>query len=235
MDTGKRSRSGTNNGVNMWVWAAYSEKQQGWIWGCRKGKGWVVRKWNKGDWRAGKKGGKRSDFRLATFDRVVTEQKAQDLFLAFVSTSICVEYNFVDALRINDWLRTGGRKELPFFDLGRGICFPAGGSDEAIFHQKKKSISPSANAELQIITDDLFVLNGRSCSQPVATSASSSSSSSSSSSPSSSSSSSAPALIIQPHITEVNVAGSDIKNSDEVLDCQRLMNLYMVLRTVYLS
>ena len=104
MDTGKRSRSGANTGVSMWVWAAYSEKQQGWIWGCRKGKGWVVRKWNKGDWRAGKKGGKRSDFRLATFDSVVTEQEAQDLFLAFVSTSICVEYNFVDALRINDWL-----------------------------------------------------------------------------------------------------------------------------------
>ena len=44
----------------------------------------MVRMWKKGDWRAGKKGGKRSDFGLATFDRVVTEQKAQDLFLAFV-------------------------------------------------------------------------------------------------------------------------------------------------------
>ena len=89
-----------------------------------------------------------------------------------------------------------------------------------------KSICRSVFAKLQTITDDLFMLNGRSCSQPVAAAAPVSSSSPSSPS-------TGPVLLIHPHITECDVDDRDIKDSDEVLDCQRLMNLLVVLRTVY--
>ena len=200
--------------------AAYSERREEWFWASRKKKGarWLVRKWKKGDWS------KDGDFDTATFNAVVLKAEAQRMLTAFVATSVCVEYNGCDSARINTWFSDAKRDPLPFFDLGRGICFSTHG--KAIFGYKEP-ISRSVFAKLQTITDDLFVLNGRSCSQPVVAS---SSSSSSASSPFT-----APPLLIRPHITECDVADVDIKDSDEVLDCQRLMNLLVVLRTVYHS
>ena len=173
-----------------------------------------MRKWEKGNWSA------EGDFHTATFNSVVSKTKAQRMLTLFVGASVCIEYNGVDSSRINSWLSEAKQQPLPFFDLGRGICFPAGRAEEAIFGNKKP-ISRSVNAKLQIITDNLFKLNGRSCSDPVATSLPTSSLSP------------ARALLIHPHVTECDVAEDDIKDSDEVLDCQRLMNLFVVLRTVY--
>ncbi len=197
--------------------AAYSERTKEWLWASRKKKGaeWLVRKWEKGNWSA------EGDFNTATFNDVVLKSEAQRMLIQFVGASVCVQYNGCDSARITSWLSDVTQQPPPFFDLGRGICFPSGRAEEAIFGNKKP-ISRSVNARLQIITDNLFALNGRSCSKPVATPLPTSSFSP------------ARALLIHPHITECDVADDDIKDSDEVLDCQRLMNLLVVLRTIYL-
>ena len=116
----------------------------------------VMRKWKKGDWHG-----------------------ARRVLATFVATSVCVDYNGCDASRINTWFSDAKREPLTFFDLGRGVCFSSRG--ESIFGPDK-TICRSVFAKLQTITDDLFVLNGRSCSQPVATSGPVSASSLSSSS-----------------------------------------------------
>jgi hypothetical protein len=167
---------------------------------------WSVWVWPKGRWKS--RGGDRSHLEV---DIVVSEAEAQTRFLRFVKGTTVLEYNGIDESRLLSWLESGGHRadEAPkFFDLGRGRCFPAGRSHLAIFGPHEEAISRSPTATLHIITDNLFVLHGRSCSTPLEPS------------------------VVQPYITDVNIDGG-VKWSDEVLDCQRLLNLFMVLRFVY--
>ena len=96
----------------------------------------------------------------------------------------------------------------------RSVCVSQG-KIKTIFGPKDTAISPSVNGALQTITDNLYRMNGQSYSLP----------------PESASSA---ARNITPALTEVRVHASQLKVSDEVLDTQRLWNLFVALRQVYL-
>ena len=89
------------------------------------------------------------------------------------------------------------------------------GNIKTIFGPKDAAISPSVNGQLQTITDNLFCMNGQSYSQPPV-------------------SASPAARNITRALTEVCVHATLLKDSDEVLDTQRLWNLFVALRQVYL-
>ena len=208
-----RDPSRSHTGTDLLMFTAYSEKHQEWFYACRSGGDsfregvvWLVRKWKKGGWN------NKRDFSEATCNKKMTEVEAQEVFLKFVGGDTCIEYNLIDSHRINTWLDIHKKKNVPFFDVGRGVCYPQGRAKSSIFSHKQP-ISRSVNGKLQTITDDLFKLKGSSFSQP--------------------SSSAVGELGIGPHITEVNVSDEDLKDSDEPLDVQRVMNLFVVLRKVY--
>ena len=147
------------------------------------------------------------------FDQEVPAKEAKSMFVAFVSTSICIDHNGCDAARINSWLPD--KTELPFFDFGRGVCFPVGRGKESIFSHKNP-VSRSANDKLQIITDDLFVIGGGPNAQPTKKHKK---------------------LLrlrggngsLSPHLTEVDAW----EESETSQDTQRLMNLFSITQTIY--
>ena len=99
------------------------------------------------------------------------------------------------------------------FDFGMTILYGPP-NVKSIFGPREKEgedtntnkIIHSVSGELHIITDDLFVLNERSWSKPV------------------------PGSLCNPYLTCVS---SDHNYSDVVLDVQRLINLFVAIRTAY--
>ena len=106
-----------------------------------------------------------------------------------------------------------GFDKMQQFDFGHTVNY--GNPDiKSIFGPRTKEgeifntnkLIHSITGELHIITDDLFVLNERSWSKPV------------------------PGSLCNPYLTCVR---SDHNYSDVVLDVQRLINLFVAIRTAY--
>ena len=100
---------------------------------------------------------------------------------------------------------------LPFFDMFRGVC-GGNGRAQKIFGPQENAISRSVNAAVSTITNNLFVVGGQSYSQPEEGS---------------------PAKSITPALTDISTHADHVKKSDEVLDTQRLWNLFVALRHIY--
>jgi hypothetical protein len=214
VDTAVSSRRGGDKGENMYGLAAYSGDSETWMsmgrCGAENEGKWNVRQWTKGGYD------KRGPVYTTNkeLDECVPEVEALQYFIRFVGDATVIDYNGCDGRRINDLLSSNNYPKLPFFDMCRGVCV-SNGNIKTIFGPKDAAISRSVNGTLQTITDNLFCMNGQSYSQPLE-------------------STSPAARIITPALTEVCVHASQLKDSDEVLDTQRLWNLFVALRDVYL-
>ena len=60
----------------MYVFAVYSKGLEELLSGIRSKGNWLVRKWNKGNWKLVEKNGEWSESSLVTFDEEVSESKA---------------------------------------------------------------------------------------------------------------------------------------------------------------
>jgi hypothetical protein len=201
-------------GNDMFAFTAYSVLEQEWLTMTRSdgdekrnGVNWLVRRWDKDSWSNTVAVDENPG---VTYNERLDEKAAQALFIEWVGDALIIDYNGIDKSRINSWLEILGNAPLPFFDLCRGVCMSTGRTKK-IFGCEDSAIVYSIDAKLHTITDDLFVLGGKSHMAPKPNSP-------------------AHEKKLSPHLTEVIVM---IKWSDEPLDVQRLINLFFLLREIY--
>ena len=139
--------------------------------------------------------------------------EAQQKLRDFIGDSICIDYGGCDNHCLRGWNdNLFGIDRMDQFDFGQTVNF-GHPNTKSIFGpiiqpgntNSTKKIIHSVTAHLHIITDDLFVLNGRSWSQPKPVRGS----------------------LCTPFLTCVT---SDQNYSDVVLDVQRLVNLFVAIR-----
>ena len=139
--------------------------------------------------------------------------EVQEKLKEFIGDKICIDCNGCDNRCLGLWNdNLFGMKNKEQFDFGMTVLF-GGKHVKSIFGPRTKEgeetntnkIIHSVTGNLHIITDDLFVLNGRSWSKPVV-----------------------PGSLCDPYLTCVS---SDLDYSDVVLDVQRLINLFVAIRT----
>jgi len=214
VDSAVTTRGGGDKGENLYGLAAYSGASETWMGmgrcGAQNEGKWNVREWEKGGYDL--RGPEHNDNMV--LDKCVPEKDAFQIFIDFVGDATIIDYGGCDGRRINDLLKSNHLEELPFFNMCQGVCVSQG-NIKTIFGPKDTAISRSVNGKLQTITDNLYRMNGQSYSQPPE-------------------SASLAARNITPALTEVRVHASQLKVSDEVLDTQRLWNLFVALRQVYL-
>ena len=142
--------------------------------------------------------------------------EAQQKLRHFIGDTICIDYGGCDNYCLRGWNENlFGFDKMDQFDFGHTVNF--GNPDvKSIFgpcikdgeDTNTNKIIHSITGHLHIITDDLFVLNGRSWSQPEPVRGS----------------------LCCPYLTCVH---TDHNYSDVVLDVQRLINLFVAIRTAY--
>ena len=134
----------------------------------------------------------------------------------FIGDKISIDCNGCDNRCLALWNdNLFGTEKMDRFDFGMTILYGPP-NVKSIFGPREKEgedtntnkIIHSVSGELHIITDDLFVLNGRSWSQPEPV----------------------VGLLCGPFLTCVH---TDHNYSDVVLDVQRLINLFVAIRTAY--
>ena len=165
---------------------------------CRNRNGtWTVRTWTKGQWTAD------PSKQVSNHRSDATEESDAKKFLKeFIGDSIFVDYNGVDATRVQTW--GVELQNAKHFDFYHGAC-------RDVFGYKDHHIVQTPDCKLETITNDLFVL-GCTGWQPAGPAPS------------------APLALGMPHLDEVTM---QLKRSDEPLDCQRLMNIYVAIRNAY--
>ena len=212
--------------------AAYSVQQQCWLIIARGEKNKQhVQQWH---WITFKKdnyfpyvpGEGARESRIAAWDKMAarpgSEQRldlsldeVQEKLKEFIGDKICIDCNGCDNRCLGLWNDNSfGMKNKEQFDFGMTVLF-GGKHVKSIFGPRTKEgeetninkIIHSVTGNLHIITDDLFVLNGRSWSKPVV-----------------------PGSLCDPYLTCVK---TDHNYSDVVLDVQRLINLFVAIRTAY--
>ena len=141
--------------------------------------------------------------------------EAQKKLRHLISNTISIDYSGCDNYCLRGWNENlFGFDKMDQFDFGHTVYY--GNPDvKSIFgpcikdgeDTNTNKIIHSITGHLHIITDDLFVLNGRSWSKPVV-----------------------PGSLCDPYLTCVK---TDHNYSDVVLDVQRLINLFVAIRTAY--
>ena len=182
-----------------------------------------VTRWSKGGWGAIGIAAKTKTL----FDKRMTEEAAQKMFVEFIGSSTMLEYGqlsstgSVDAMRINSWLKIYETKHsMTFYNLG-DVCFtnsPRTAKKNSVLFGPGGAVLTTGNAKLAIICMDLFAISNASptptptpSSTPLLTLAPESED------------------VCEPYLTEVRTT----VHSQEELDVQILTNLFFVLRHVY--
>ncbi|GMI54866.1 hypothetical protein ScalyP_jg990, partial [Parmales sp. scaly parma] len=220
-----KSAGASRKGSDLYRFAIFNRKTEMWLEGWRMtpvdGSGnfvksgtersacnviWRVYTWPKDEWAPPGTDYKRTD------GEELAEDDAQDRVIKFVENTTILEYNNCDHKRIDSWLAINGKPPLVWLDLCCGVCMSNSENIQAIFGPKPKAISPSVNARLETISNDLFLVDGPSNAGPKVGTA-------------------AHAAGLIPYLVEINP--EDCNFSDDTLDVQNLFNLFVVLRLVY--
>ena len=152
-------------------------------------------------------------------DLYLSVPEAQQKLRDFIGDSICIDCGGCDNYCLRGWnANLFGIDKMDQFDFGNSVLF-GNANVKSIFgprifikegeeNTNNNKLIHSITGHLQIITDDLFRLDGRSWSQPE------------------------PVLgsLCCPYLTCVS---TDHNYSDVVLDVQRLINLFVAIRTAY--
>ena len=181
---------------------------------------WWVVKWKPGSWTKEMADTTTRTHHIDfTFNADLSDEQASSFLRIHLHGRTVVDYNGCDNDRLEKW---GFNFEgITRFDFGRGASFPQNGNSRqescGIFSPHDKvGLVYSPNCRLQILTDSLFTTPSH---VPFFMEKSDIDL----------------AMQLKPYLTEITCPHEQLKMSDEVLDVERLVNLFWVIRSIYKS